>query len=49
MPNHRQRRESIVEKGTAPDECRSQMKKFRKKPVLGGLEREFYCICLKVD
>ena len=33
MPNHMANIASIVANGTAPDERRPQMKKFRKKPI----------------
>ena len=33
MPNHMQRRASMVVKGTAPEECSPQMKKLRKNPM----------------
>lgn len=33
MPNHKQSNEIIVLNGTAPLECLSQMKKFKKKHV----------------
>ena len=33
MPNQRQSKDNIVVKGTAPELCFPQMKKFRKKHV----------------
>ncbi len=47
IPNHIHTKANIVVKGTAPDECSPQMKKFRKKPTPNTIPGYKVAVCKK--